>query len=420
MWLCRCPQSWFLRSDPVRAMVRWYAALGLMLITGIPACAPVPTLAPERPTNNSTPTSRPAGSHRFSTLLTFESPVDLVFVKSATATPELDPAVAQTGAASLKLPAGRHQFDINFRSLMTGRPFPADWTLLLFFARAETDARVTLDYGERSRTVDLTPGQWVPVTQQIVSWTQDNSVMMEAKAEEGSAGPVTLHVESAGAVWIDDLTLVDNKDLVAGAGDDSDERDGAFVFERRGFELIGGTRGAFQVRLATPEASPNGWTVADADLWRVRLASQGARKTMTIWRDGRVYTDGKYSTYVRHGEMDEVYAAQHVSPAQMQIPEAQGRVNYNAAGDGNNDGYVERDGTYQAVSFGPRLEIQMTPRSEAVARPIIEVSGLPPGKIIGTVEGRLIQETLRLKNGNVLIDLPVRIERAVTLKLRVE
>jgi hypothetical protein len=55
-----------------------------------------------------------------------------------------------------------------------------------------------------------------------------------------------------------------------------------------------------------------------------------------------------------------------------------------------------------------------------VVRPIIEISGLPAGKPLVTLEGRLIQSLTRLKNGNILIEVPARIEQPITLNVRIE
>jgi hypothetical protein len=95
-------------------------------------------------------------------------------------------------------------------------------------------------------------------------------------------------------------------------------------------------------------------------------------------------------------------------------------VNRNSDGDANNDGYNETLGAYQVIAKGPRMEMTLAPASAELVRPLIEISDLPAGKPLVTLEGRLIESLTRLKNGNVLIEVPARIERPTTLNVRIE
>jgi len=391
----------------------------LLILGSLCAGCPSTSQPPKTSPRSGLATTQPEKRLRVSDLLTFESPVDLVFVKSD-GNIVLDETYAQTGRRSLKIPPSATRVELNLPSLMTGRPFPADWTLVCLFARCDSDATVGITYGQRSRMINLKPGSWSAVTQQIVDWGPSTDMRAHQQPEQAQPTPVVLTIQATSPVWIDDVTLVDNQSTLVGTDDDGDDFAGAFSFRRRGFEIVGGTMGSFQVRLAASEASENGWTFVDGNAWRIRLRSAGAKHFMTVWRDGRVYTDGQYGTYTRHGDLDDILIQQHTSPAQLDINEAQGRVDYNSAGDANNDGYAEREGVYQVVAFGPRLDIKMTPGPGGVARPILELSGLPPGKVIVTVEGRLATELLRLPDGHVLVELPIKIERPVTVKIRLE
>ena len=102
------------------------------------------------------------------------------------------------------------------------------------------------------------------------------------------------------------------------------------------------------------------------------------------------------------------------------MPEELGRVDRGTPGDANNDGYNESRGAYEFAATGPRFEATLTPQGATIIRPVLEISGLPPGKVLITVEGQLVSESTRLSDGTLLVELPVRIERATTVNVRVE
>jgi len=72
------------------------------------------------------------------------------------------------------------------------------------------------------------------------------------------------------------------------------------------------------------------------------------------------------------------------------------------------------------VAAGPRLEFTISPRTPVLSRPVIEIANLPPGDVRVTMEGRLIDGARRLGNGNLLIELPARIERSTLVNVRVQ
>ena len=117
---------------------------------------------------------------------------------------------------------------------------------------------------------------------------------------------------------------------------------------------------------------------------------------------------------------DPLYAADAQSPADVLVAEEMGRVNRSTPGDANNDGYNEAAGAYELLATGPRLELKLSPRAVPIVRPVLEISGMPPGKVLVTVEGRLIDQTSRLDDGRLLLELPVRIDRPTIINVRIE
>jgi hypothetical protein len=151
---------------------------------------------------------------------------------------------------------------------------------------------------------------------------------------------------------------------------------------------------------------------------RARFHS-GKNKTLTLYTDGRAYRDGEFKP-VRSQNEDPMYAAQHKMPAEIKIAPEFGRVDRRSKGDADNDGYNETTGAYQLISSGNRMEFVITPHSPSLVRPILEIANLPPGKVMATVEGRLVEKTARTSDGHALIELPTRIERATTVNIRVQ
>jgi hypothetical protein len=95
-------------------------------------------------------------------------------------------------------------------------------------------------------------------------------------------------------------------------------------------------------------------------------------------------------------------------------------VDRNSAGDADNDGYNEARGAYQIRAAGPRLEIGFAPRTPTVMRPVFEVTGMPAGKAVVTIEGRLVEGPERLPDGTLLIDIPARVNRPTTVSVKIQ
>jgi hypothetical protein len=114
-----------------------------------------------------------------------------------------------------------------------------------------------------------------------------------------------------------------------------------------------------------------------------------------------------------------VLAAQDASPGQVTLSLETGRVDRNTAGDANNDGYSETTGTYMLIAGGPRLELQLAPTSASLLSPVLEISKLPAGKVLATMDGKLIDRIVRLDDGRVLIEIPGTLQRRVSVSVRV-
>ncbi len=73
------------------------------------------------------------------------------------------------------------------------------------------------------------------------------------------------------------------------------------------------------------------------------------------------------------------------------------------------------------IAQSPRIELRFVPAHGVPdPRPVLEISGLPFGKILATLEGRLIESAQRTNDGNVLIELPATIDRPATVDVRIE
>lgn len=186
---------------------------------------------------------------------------------------------------------------------------------------------------------------------------------------------------------------------------------GAFVIDHPG---------RFSFSIPTAEAQADGWTIVEASPARVRFTSKGQPSSLTVYADGRAYCDGEYKSMNAAMTDAGALAASHQSPAEISVPQLLGRVDRSSPGDANNDGYNESSGSYEVVAFGPRIEVTLAPRTAVLSRPVIEIAQLPGGTVLATLEGQLISSPVRLANGNVLIELPARLQRAAVVNVRVE
>jgi hypothetical protein len=116
-------------------------------------------------------TAQPLASlpgRRVSALLDFDSPDDLTFVTSEPANViRADARLARSGRTKPAHPARHARNRVKLPSLLSGRSFPADWTLAGAYIQCDRTTVVTMSYevGGRallSRSVSIAPSAWTP------------------------------------------------------------------------------------------------------------------------------------------------------------------------------------------------------------------------------------------------------------------
>src|SRR5687768_13034423 len=129
--------------------------------------------------------------------------------------------------------------------------------------------------------------------------------------------------------------------------------------------------------------------------------------------------DGAYRGLSKRTRDDATLAAAHATPGDVSVPAELGKVDRNTEGDRNNDGYDESTGAYRVSASGPRVEVTLSPKTSPLTRPILHISGLTEGKVLVTMDGQLIDRSLRLAGGDVLLELPMRVVRTTTISASV-
>lgn len=376
----------------------------------------------------------PLQTQRFSTLLDFENDSDGVFVAAAPPARMVYDR-AHTGKRSLRIDPQTQRVSVKLSSVMSGRPFPGEWTLIggFLFTEQPLDVMLSVEgagFNVAPRKVRLTPGTWSmamldisPAATQLPSGSAAAATDARLVFAFGDRGAAT-----AGPVWCDDVLLVNNaKTLVSNdwAAAQVNPVTGSpttapWKLSQEGLNYVGEMPAKFGFKLATAEAVADGWRITEANDVRAQFESDGQTKHLTIYADGRSYWDGKLKGISRDVRDNRTFAEQHDSPAEVTVPEELGRVNRQSDGDANNDGYNERRGAYQLIANESRLEVTFSPRSSALLRPVLEITGLPAGEVLVTVEGKLIEKATRLSDGTLLVLVPARIDRTTTISLRVQ
>jgi hypothetical protein len=349
----------------------------------------------------------------FRVLLDFESPADLSFL-SDLSTARIDTAVAHTGASSLQLPAGS-AVTVKLPSLLSSSAFPAAWTLAggYFISRESASIAVTYEVGGTAllhRTVNIEPRKWTAVMLDIAMLNDPNII---ASRDVG-----VLRFKADRTVWCDDVLLVDNAHTLVGETDKAGDN---WTVRQRGFATLVERPGSFKLSIPTPEAAADGWQAIEANEMRVVLTGGGGKRIWAIYSDGRGYLNSRFEP-IESLPADRLaaYREQHASPAEISVPEEQGRIERNAPGDRNNDGYAEATGTYQIKATSPRLRITITPQTPKLLHPVLEIAGFPAGRVTGNMEGQLLDKAVRLPNGHVLIEVPATLSKVTTLDIRVQ
>ena len=350
-------------------------------------------------------------SERFSNLLNFENPSDAFFVSTNELHASIDSPRAHTGQSSLHLSGNAGQITVKLASLLRDRPFPDKWALVGAYFYSENPAEITATCNIAQKMiaqnkVTLLPREWTAVMVDLSS--------LQSPAEPG-APSLSFNIEGSADAWCDDVFLIDNTRWILGSGQGSE-----WSICQYGFNYICAVPDQFLTRVMTSEASPVGWRLVEANALRARFTSNGKNKNLTIYRDGRSYWDGEYRPLAAKLKAEPLWQQQQNSPAEIEVPENMGRVDRSTEGDANNDGYNEARGSYQIVADGPRLQVKITPAPSTVFMPTLEIVGLPAGNVLVTLEGQLIEKTVRLEDGKLLAQIPARIERPAIVELRVE
>jgi hypothetical protein len=355
----------------------------------------------------------------FRVLLDFERATDTAFLITTGAdVPRTSTDRAHTGESSLKFDRGGAT-DVKLASLTGGGAFPGTWTLAgAYVSNAGPEAAsVAIAYRASAgaepllqRTIELAPGAtWTPIFLDLTALPANASA---------AAGLLSFRLDAGAAVYCDDVVLVNNARTLEEPSTGTLPTAG-WTIRQGGFAIDVMRPAHFRVMLKTPEATPDGWSVEEANHLRARFVS-GAGKSWTIYADGRQYQDGQFSALAPMGDAASLFGQQHVLPAETIVSDEFGRIDRDTPGDKNNDGYNETRGSYQMVAKGPRFEVTLKPTTRLLAYPVLEVSGLPPGSALITVEGQLVEKSVRLPNGNLLVELPLTLERPATINITIK
>jgi hypothetical protein len=358
-------------------------------------------------------------SVRFSDMLNFESPSDTVFISPAGLRTRIESPVAHTGRASLRISGSSGKFTVKLASLLSDPgKFPGDWTLAGAYFRSSGPAQVLVSceiggvaYARSATT--LQPGKWTAALVDLANPVDSNST-------PSGAPTLVFTIDSPGGADLscDDVLLIDNTRWIVGRPETVAQ--GKWTVSRRGMNYMCGVPNEFTIRLTPLEVQTDGWKLDEANVFRACFSSTGRNKTLTIFPDGRSYWDGAFRPLSGGLRSDSTWQDQQTSPAQIEIHETMGRVERRTPGDENNDGYNEAHACYMITATGPRLEMTLTPRSVPIARPMLEIKGMPPGEALVTVEGRLINSILRLPDDTLLVEIPGKIDRPTAVNVRIQ
>src|SRR5690606_515366 len=109
----------------------------------------------------------------------------------------------------LIFPPAVRQVDIKVSSLLSGRPFPADWTLLGAHLRAEREVMVEMLYSVDGQTL-LRKEQLVPRRERTALMLDLADLARSRPLAVGQSALLTLRPQAPTAFAIDDLLLLDN------------------------------------------------------------------------------------------------------------------------------------------------------------------------------------------------------------------
>lgn len=354
------------------------------------------------------------GQH-FRTLLDFENASDAVFVAGPTnGAPVITEKTAHTGRYAL---AAGSSLSFRVSPLLYGQKLPGPWTLLGVYLRGDVAGTVDVSCAVNGEVISTSrqrfaPGAWTLATVDLA----DTPQLVERLNNLGPDDLVTLRCGfSVPAVAVDDLLLMDNTARLVSTDESGFS---GWTIARRGNAVLIDAPGRFNMRLDA--AGERAWRIEEVNDLRTRLHSSGSdTRDLTVYVDGRSFWDGKYRSLAGKDPARAAVGEELRTPGVMTVADGLGRLDRGTPGDEDNDGFNERRGAYQLVATGPRLDCTLTPSKAAITWPVLEVASLPPGVVLATIDGRLIEHTTRLADGKVLIKLPVRLELPASVQISV-
>ncbi len=395
--------------------------------TGATDSTPVtqPVINPDDPLALQLPAADPELRRvKYSSLLHFEAPSDTVFTTIDPAgASSIDTDVAFTGRASLRLDPSTRKLTFRLPALLGTRPFPGTWNLIGPYLRSGANAGVVLTYQVDGvvlarRSVVLNGDTWTQAWLDVSMLAEPSPGQVQTPANK--IGELVIEPASGlrTPIWVDDLLLVENAVMLV----DTTPTDSThpWTIRRQGYRVIGDAPGRFKFTMQSTQANADGWALVEANAMRARFESTGKQKRMTVYADGRAYWDGQFKPMSKLGAYEAQLVDQHRRPGAMSVVDDRGRVDRTSDGDADNDGYNESTGAYRIVANGPRIEVRISPKDGGLVRPVLEISGLPEGDVLATIEGRLVDKLVRTEQGHLLVDLPVRIDRETTVNVRVQ
>jgi hypothetical protein len=342
----------------------------------------------------------------WSRLLGFDSPrEDATFLHASRFAFDRDSAF--TGAFGLRVPVAE-RLRIKLGALVLGREFPGRWSMLGLHVRVDRAASMILVLRADERpiatvSIDLEPGwqrAWlsipslVPATDGLTLEVEVSVEMSGDRSGERSGEPRDrIEGDSSATVMLDDLIVAAPTRVVVAPSDD-----GLSVVRRdTRWEAITGD--GEPLRLPW-DPLDGGYRLIEASPLRVRFESPSGE---------RVSMD-------RHGRR---YPLDDVPPVDVDPIDETARLIRHRPGDSDADAFDESCGSFVIRARQSRVRLRIDPGEGAIDRPMFEVENLPSGNVRVTADGSWIDPVIRLPDGRVLVELPMRVDRAMTLEIGV-
>ena len=397
---------------------RWAAAALLTATFGCAAKPFSPTPLTAQPLGVQLLATEPTlHDEQFSELLGFETPEDLEFVSADAGPLTIDNFNAHTGLHSLAIPADatRVEFDL---STLLGSQSTINCTLIGSYFRVPklTEVLICLKNGDTILAQDrrlLFPGRW---SSAWVDVTRDPSIPSQL------ANNCKLIFQFphglGGAAYCDDLLLRENDQTLVDTT--SDAHPGGWSIRTHGLATIVERPKSYLHNFAFIDGFGSGYLLEEYSPIRARFRAPAAPRITTLFADGRIVQDGALDDSYVDVTSKTLAQQSHGNPADLSVPENQGRIERNTPGDDRNIGYNPIWGAYEVTSFGRHVQITVNPSRGPVWKPVLEIAGLPNGKAVATLEGELIDNTCWLPNGHLLIELPALVQHTAVLDVRVQ